>query len=499
VPGQPAAQELCNGIDDNCNGEIDETFFALHTPCTSGVGACARDGSYICSLDGKSLICDATPGQPGEMELCGNGVDDNCNGEVDEGFEQRSQPCAIGVGACHTSGKLVCSDDQLSLECDAAVVLPGAHELCGNGIDDDCNGQTDEGFAMLGMGCSVGVGECESDAIYVCSNDRLSVICPAVAQQPKAEQCNGLDDNCNGMIDDGLAKEATACDTGRPGICGPGKWHCAGSDGWVCNPTMVATQEICNGADDNCNGFVDEGFHVGEPCDGPDADLCATTTWQCDGHGGVVCDESIHYKEECNHVDDNCNGLIDEGFNFSTDVNNCGDCNIHCTNDHGTTYCQGGVCAPSCSWGAQDCDGNVNNGCERTVPTSSQCLQATYIGSVRGDDGSDHTTTYYGLGDKYLQVYVSETLHNIWDNDLSSRIVLNSPPGVDMDLYVTCLDCNHAVTGSSTSTSSTTTTTARAATTSRSTSSSSAPRPAHRATRGTSRSTATSTSTVTGT
>src|SRR5262249_1790324 len=154
-------------------------------------------------------------------------------------------------------------------------------------IDDNCNGQIDEGFPMLGLACSVGVGECESDAIYVCSNDRLSVVCPAVARQPHVEVCNVLDDDCDGTPDDSPAQEGTACHTGRPGLCGPGKWHCAGASGWVCNPTGVPPTEICNGMDDNCNGVVDEGFPVGQPCDGPDTDLCARGTWMCNAQGGV--------------------------------------------------------------------------------------------------------------------------------------------------------------------------------------------------------------------
>jgi hypothetical protein len=448
VPGTPGTEELCNGIDDNCNGQIDEGFFALHTPCTVGKGICENSGSFICSQDGKSLVCDATPGKPGEMELCGNGLDDDCNGEIDEGFEQRSQPCTVGKGACERTGKLVCTDDKLSLECDAEPGTPGPAELCGNGVDDDCDGQVDEGFPMLGLACSVGVGECESDAIYVCSNDRLSVICPAVARQKHDEQCNGLDDDCDGVIDDNMAKEGTACNTGNPGVCGPGKWHCAGASGWVCNPTGVATTEICDHMDNNCNGMVDEGFPVGQPCDGPDTDLCARGTWQCNAQGGVSCvGDTPNTPEVCDHVDNNCDGRIDEGFNFSTDVNNCGDCNIRCTNPHGSISCQNGHCVPGCDWGAQDCNGNPNDGCERTVPTSSQCLAHYNIGSVRGDTGSDHTGTFYGYGDAWLQVYISEDLHYPWDNDLSSRIDLISPPGVDMDLFVTCVDCNHAATG----------------------------------------------------
>ena len=125
----PGVTELCNDADDNCNGTKDEEF-DVGSACTSGVGACARNGTKVCKVDGTGTSCNATPGSP-TAEVCNN-VDDNCNGQVDEGVGQ-TQTC--GVGACERTVSS-CTNGQPG-EC-----VPGSPtaEVCENGIDEDCNG-----------------------------------------------------------------------------------------------------------------------------------------------------------------------------------------------------------------------------------------------------------------------------------------------------------------------------------------------------------------------
>jgi len=79
----PNATELCNGIDDDCSGQIDDGFD--FTACSVGVGGCARSGVKICSTDGLSTVCNATAGTPDAMETCGDGIDNDCDGAVDNG------------------------------------------------------------------------------------------------------------------------------------------------------------------------------------------------------------------------------------------------------------------------------------------------------------------------------------------------------------------------------------------------------------------------------
>lgn len=135
---QPPQTEVCDGSDNNCNGATDEGTEA-GTGCTSGVGACAAMGVLECSVSGAS--CSADPGLPG-TELCGNGIDDDCNGMADDGFTIGAS-CTVGVGACLATGMLVC--DAGSEVCDATEGTPAASETCDDGVDDDCDGMIDNG------------------------------------------------------------------------------------------------------------------------------------------------------------------------------------------------------------------------------------------------------------------------------------------------------------------------------------------------------------------
>src|SRR5256885_636601 len=77
----------------------------------------------------------------------------------------------------------------------------------------------------------------------------------------------------------------------------------------------VPKAETCNKQDDDCDGKVDEGFSVGAACDGPDTDLCKEGTIACAADGTAFCtDATANNVERCNSFDDDCNGVVDDGF-----------------------------------------------------------------------------------------------------------------------------------------------------------------------------------------
>ncbi len=305
--------ERCNGRDDDCDGDLDEGLTGTGAACTVGLGACERTGTLVCSADGLELTCFAVAG-PVDEERCGNGIDDDCDGEIDEGFSELDAPCSAGIGACFAAGVMVCAADLLSLECDAVAGLPDL-ERCANTLDDDCDGETDEGFAELGLSCSAGTGACEQIGAIVCNADASGTVCDAIGGGATDELCNAIDDDCDGDIDDGFYT-GTPCDGPDSDACVEGVLVCDGPTAIRCNDDTASTIELCNGVNDDCNAATGDGVAdplLGAPCDGTDADLCATGVGSCVA-GIVTCnDTAASTYDLCNGADDDCNPTTPDG------------------------------------------------------------------------------------------------------------------------------------------------------------------------------------------
>jgi hypothetical protein len=189
--------ESCDDLDNDCDGEVDNGFDVGDT-CTVGIGECAADGVKVCTADGTGTECDGVPGDP-VPELC-DGLDNDCDGLDDNGFDVGGA-CTVGVGECVADGVKVCSSDGTGTDCDGVPGDPVA-ELC-DGLDNDCDGEVDNGF-NVGQVCTVGVGACEASGTYVCSAGGGGTECNAVPGEPGEEVCDEVDNDCDGDTDENM-------------------------------------------------------------------------------------------------------------------------------------------------------------------------------------------------------------------------------------------------------------------------------------------------------
>jgi len=129
-------------------------------------------------------------------------------------------------------------------------------------------------------------------------------LCFKVGECQDSEVCNGLDDDCNGLVDEAFPEQDRSCATGRPGVCGPGRQTC--TDGQLtCASLVQPSAEVCDGKDNDCDGAVDDGFNFAT-----DNLHCGRCTTVC--AAGSSCVSSICRETNCSDgVDNNQNGLVD--------------------------------------------------------------------------------------------------------------------------------------------------------------------------------------------
>ncbi len=221
----PDAEESCNGLDDDCDGSIDEDaadaawWYADsdgdgYGDPDQGVQACEAPEGFV----DNGGDCDDTDAfiHPDSSEVC-NGLDDDCDDEVDEEIGELWYLDADGDGWGDEAETLTACDPPsgytgLPGDCDDqdASVYPDAEEIC-DGLDQDCDGEIDEGVLLdfyvdadgdgygdassTGQACEPGSGLVVDDSDCDDSNAWVN---PGVA----SDDCNAVDDDCDGDIDE---------------------------------------------------------------------------------------------------------------------------------------------------------------------------------------------------------------------------------------------------------------------------------------------------------
>jgi alpha-tubulin suppressor-like RCC1 family protein len=440
---QPSG-ESCNGLDDDCNGTIDDGSPGAGQACNTGLSGICAAGTTVCT--GGALSCN--PGTAPQAETC-NGLDDDCDGTIDDGNPGGGQGCNTGLlGVCAT-GKTACLGGQITC---TAIVQAGP-EVCDGQLDENCNGTVDDGCACangqtqpcytgppgtIGIGaCKGGVQSCVNGVLGVCNGEAVPTaeVCDLVDNDcdgqvdenlgvlscgtglcqnstpacidghvqtcepklPQPEVCNGLDDDCNGTVDDGNPGGSLACSTGKLGLCAAGTTQCV-AGAITCHQTALPDAETCNGIDDDCDGVIDDGNPGGNvACNTGLPGVCTSGTTVCSG-GQVVCSADVAaHAETCNGLDDDCDGVIDDGNpggNFACNTGLLGACAL------GKTACSNGqiACNQTVFASPEQCDGMLDESCNGQVDEGCVCTngstQSCYTGSAGSlNVGSCHAGT----------------------------------------------------------------------------------------------------------
>jgi hypothetical protein len=364
----PQAEEICDGLDNDCDEEVDEDVLEQFYLDSDGDGfgdddviemGCEAPDNYV--PNGNDCDDQDVYSFPGAIEIC-DGLDNDCDEVVDEDVLNYFFQDADGDGVGTSDVTLqVCEapENYVSVEGDCddndGLTYPGAVELCDN-TDNDCDGEVDEDSAINvftwyedadedGFG-DVGstVDACAPPTNYVSNAEDCDDINSAI--YPGAtEVCDEIDNDCDGDIDDADSNLFGAQtwyldhdgdgygDSGLPvNACSePLNYVADSSDCNDLSPvTFPGATEVCDGMDNDCDGLIDDAdsdtdqttmqtFYEDTDADGFGSSITSlacvqptgfiTDSGDCDdGDSGI----NPNASEQCDSQDNNCDGVVDE-------------------------------------------------------------------------------------------------------------------------------------------------------------------------------------------